>query len=126
MKNKEKLDLLLKDLSSRLPFGVKIEFGDGSIETLKGIWYDEDEGWQVDGENTSSCLHAVKPVLVPMSTMTEEQCYELIKLIHTGQNDNNELMRCLCRVEFYHKNHIDYNNLTLLGLAKDKTTLYTE
>ena len=72
MKNEEKLDLL-KDLCSRLPFGVKIKFGDGSIETLKGIWYDEDEGWQVEGENTSSCLHAVKPFLLPLSSMTEEE-----------------------------------------------------
>lgn len=46
MKNKEKLDLL-KDLSSRLPFGDKIE---------------------IDGKKTSSCL---KPFLLPLSSMTE-------------------------------------------------------
>ena len=44
MKNKEKLDLL-KDLSSRLPFGVN-----------------------VNGKKTSSCL---KPFLLPLSPMTE-------------------------------------------------------
>ena len=44
MKNKEKLDLL-KDLSSRLPFGVN-----------------------VNGKKTSSCL---KPFLLPLSSMTE-------------------------------------------------------
>lgn len=74
MKNKEKEKLkldLLKNLSPRLPFGVKIEFSNDSIKTLKGIWYDKDEGWQVGGEKTSSCLYAVKPFLLPLSSMTE-------------------------------------------------------
>lgn len=91
MKNKEKSDLLLKDLSPRLPFGVKIEFGDGSIETLKGIWYDEDEGWQVDGEKTSSCLFAVKPYLLPLSSMTEEQKIECFRGTDIELDEFNEI-----------------------------------
>ena len=47
MKNEEKLDLL-KDLCSRLPFGVNIV-----------------------GKKISSCLHAVKPFLLPLSSMIE-------------------------------------------------------
>ena len=53
--------------------------------------------------------------------MTEEQIEELIKLINTGQNDNNEFMRSLCRIEFYHKNHFDYRGLIDKGLAIDAT-----
>lgn len=97
MKDKEKL-VLLKELSSRLPFGVKIKFGDGNIETLKGIWYDEDEGWQVDGEKTSTCLHAVKPFLLPLSSMTETQLEELEKCRLEGYLDH----------DWYNKNHLDY------------------
>lgn len=62
MKNKEKLDLL-KDLSSRLPFGVNI-----------------------DGKKTSSCL---KPFLLPLSSMTETSLGEddkAIVLDATGLN----------------------------------------
>lgn len=61
MKNKEKLDLL-KDLSSRLPFGVNIE---------------------IDGKKTSSCL---KPFLLPLSSMTETSLEEeMIKVLHLMQ-----------------------------------------
>ena len=55
--------------------------------------------------------------------MTEEQTEELIKLINTGQNDNNEFMRSLCRIEFYHKHHFDYRGLITMGLANDATGL---
>ena len=116
MKNEEKLDLL-KDLCSRLPFGVKIKFGDGSIETLKGIWYDEDEGWQVDGENTSSCLHAVKPFLLPLSSMTEAQLEEFEKCGLEGYHD----------YDWYNKNHFNYREDFIgeddNGIALDATGL---
>ena len=117
MKTKEELDLLIKDLCLRLPFGVKIKFGDGSIETLKGIWYDEDEGWQVDGENTSTCLHAVKPLLLPLSSMTETQLEEFEKCGLEGYHD----------YDWYNKNHFDYRGDLIgeddNGIALDATGL---
>ena len=64
-----------------------------------------------------------KPYLFPLSSMTEEQTKELINLINTGQNDNNEFMRSLCRIEFYHKYHFDYRGLIPMGLAIDATGL---
>ena len=64
-----------------------------------------------------------KPYLFPLSSMTEEQTKELINLINTGQNDNNEFMRTLCRIEFYHKYHFDYRGLIYRGLAIDATGL---
>ena len=64
-----------------------------------------------------------KPYLFPLSSMTEEQTKELINLINTGQNDNNEFMRTLCRIEFYHKHHFDYRGLIPMGLAIDATGL---
>ena len=67
--------------------------------------------------------YEIKPYLFPLSSMTEEQTEELIKLINTDQNDNNEFMRSLCRIEFYHKNHFDYRGLIEKGLAIDATGL---
>ena len=129
MKNKEKLDLLLKDLSSRLPFRVKIEFSDGSVETLKGIWYDEDEGWQVDGENTSTCLHAVKPFLLPLSSMTEEQKIIYGDLVYAIVSSNPlETQKCISELyDWYNKNHFDYRGDLIgeddNGIALDATGL---
>lgn len=92
----ENKDLLLKDLCSRLPYGVKIALknngayhheniakrGDVTIEILKGFngnyfsirhtnpldwdWYDDD----IDIED-------IKPYLFPLSSMTEEQYNEM-------------------------------------------------
>lgn len=119
MKQEEK-DLLLEDLCGRLSHEVKIRVDD-KIETLESI----DILDKVVGFDSflSSDLEEVKPYLFPLSSMTEEQTEELIKLINTGQNDNNEFMRSLCRIEFYHKYHFDYRDLIPKGLAIDATGL---
>ena len=131
MKQEDK-DLLLKDLCARLSYGVKCQIQEDEytyIGTLCRIEVDNKNGNLLDFVETISGLDCqvylseVKPYLFPLSSMTEEQIEELIKLINTGQNDNNEFMRSLCRIEFYHKNHIDYNGLIEKGLAIDATGL---
>ena len=131
MKQEDK-DLLLKDLCARLLYGVKCQIQEDEytyIGTLCRIEVDNKNGNLLDFVETISGLDCqvylseVKPYLFPLSSMTEEQIEELIKLINTGQNDNNEFMRSLCRIEFYHKNHIDYNGLIEKGLAIDATGL---
>ena len=117
---REDKNLLVKDFSGRLPYGVKISVND-KVETLQGINI-LDNVVEYDSY-LSSDIEEVKPYLFPLSSMTEEQTEELIKLINTGQNDNNEFMRSLCRIEFYHKHHIDYLGLIPKGLANDATGL---
>ena len=128
----EEKDLLLADLCARLSYGVKCQIQEDEytyIGTLCRIEVDNKNGNLLDFVETISGLDCqvylseVKPYLFPLSSMTEEQIEELIKLINTGQNDNNEFMRSLCRIEFYHKNHIDYNGLIEKGLAIDATGL---
>lgn len=113
-------DLLLKDLSSRLPYGIKIQVDD-RVEILEGISILDNVAEY--GSFLSSDIEEIKPYLFPLSSMTEEQKEELIKLINTGQNDNNEFMRSRCRIEFYHINHFDYIGLIPMGLANDATGL---
>ena len=118
----ENKELLLKDLCGRLPYGVKCEVYDriGVLDEISSY------GAAVNynsGEDTTCRIEYVKPYLFPLSSMTEEQTEELLKLINTGQNDNNEFMRSLCRIEFYHKYHFDYRDLIPKGLAKDATGL---
>ena len=124
---KDLKDLLLKDLCARLPYGVKFACNK-NVYTAKGLdLIVTDEGdWEyaVTAKGIAPIeIDFIKPYLFPLSSMTDEQTEELIKLINTGQNDNNEFMRSLCRIEFYHKNHFDYRGLIPLGLANDATGL---
>lgn len=121
MTSKDK-ELLIKDLCCRLPYGVKCDINDHKPYTLcsidcSSIGFKE----QKNGFNMEVYISEVKPYLFPFSSMTEEQTEELIKLINTGQNDNNEFMRSICRIEFYHKHHLDYRELIPKDLAIDAT-----
>ena len=103
----EQKDLLLKDLCARLPYGIKGNYQNSDDKLLRSITivynYLKPNGMVMTGD--------IKPYLFPLSNMTKEQTEELIKLINTGQNDNNEFMRSLCRIDFYHKHHFDYRGL---------------
>ena len=102
----EEKDLLLKDLCARLPYGIICEDGYGNVLELNGIDKPNTATFKCSDKTFwTTDLDKCKPYLFPLSSMTEEQTEELIKLINTDQNDNNEFMRSLCRIEFYHKNH---------------------
>lgn len=114
----EDKELLLKDLCARLPYRLKALFVDSnSNDTLQSIWWDELEGWQVDGNNLSAPLYSVKPYLFPISSMTEEQVKDLTKFVANGIHDENIVY------DWYNKNHIDYRGLIPMGLANDATGL---
>jgi hypothetical protein len=76
----EDKELLLKDLSARLPYGVKLGFYASATKqtyicTLLGLEPQEDEPVIAKTENGSFYMLAgnVKPYLFPLSSMTEEQ-----------------------------------------------------
>ena len=122
-------ELLLKDLCARLPYGVRYkhlvwddEHGEDYIATI--IYSINSDGYVKNCyDDETVYIDDVHPYLFPLSSITEEQTEELINLINTGQNDNNEFMRSLCRIEFYHKHHFDYMGLIPMGLAIDATGL---
>ena len=130
----EDKDLLLKDLCGRLPYGVKCQFND-AVETITEIWFCEDEGWQIDGEKTSTCIHAVKPYLFPLSSMTDAQKKECN---FADDLDSDILDAALCTNHYHRtgvptvtynlvdwciKNHFDFRGLIVKGLAIDATNL---
>ena len=120
----EDKELLFKDLSARLPYHVKCKvwLEDGTTE--EGLLdLQHNYGNVLQDAFYYDKIKDIKPYLLPMSSMTEEQTEELKKLINTGQNDNNEFMRSLCRIDFYHKHHFDYRGLIPMGLAIDATNL---
>lgn len=125
MTQEEEKDLLLRDLSARLPYGVKCDINDNKPYTFSSISNDYDGilirfKEQKNGFNMEVYLSEVKPYLFPLSSMTEEQeeeynnlnCYELGCFPHTED-----------ALDYLIKNHFDYRGLIDMGLAIDATGL---
>ena len=132
-------ELLIKDLSSRLPYGVKVN----------GLFliYDKDKDKILYKEcvkelsyNHLSRYWTLKPYLFPLSSMTEEQKKEILKRynLHTHglcieitnhsegywDDDNScNLQDYLWLIDWFNKNHFDYRGLIEKSLALDATNL---
>ena len=132
---KEQKDLLLKDLCSRLPYGVKIhaEYIDTDVYVEKvGVlsMIDSDDtviAFTCDDANCYNyvAIHEVKPYLLPLSSMTGEQRKEYTSLLDHIMTIEGDVCD-VCTVESINwllENHFDVNNLIPLGLAKDATGL---
>lgn len=124
MKQEQK-ELLLKDICSRLPYGVKISIPDlwtqkREIEILDEIFKGDDGLYRVN--STGQCIEYIKPYLFPLSCMTEEQKEEHKDLLDNQYSfDANGNVFTL--QDFYCKYHIDYRGLISMGLALDATGL---
>lgn len=120
----ENKELLLEDLTARLPYGVKIELtwwvmGEGiGINTTLGPECIEELLNDEDG-NTE-----IKPYLFPLSRMTEKQ-----KMFLKQQNwciavsTSGTVETTIEGIDWLNKNHFDYRGLIEKGLAIDATGL---
>lgn len=121
----EHKDLLLKDLCSRLPYGVKAEkytirldgeivpLREAEVVTAKDIISRED--WPG---------YTIKPYLFPLSSMTEEQTKIYLKLESMCILSSTDKIGP--KIEFFdwlNRNHFDYRGLIGKGLAIDATNL---
>ena len=122
----EDKELLLKDLSARLPYGIKF---------LRESWnYEWDQELSVievledidkDGYINNTKVYDVgdiKPYLFPMSSMTEEQSKVYHELIN-GMFGTSALINFEVLTDFFNANHLDYRGLIKKGLAIDATNL---
>lgn len=113
MKQEDK-DLLLKDLCSRLPYGVKVEYENKVFDLeyvcpmYEEVKLDIPETWTLNVEE-------VKPYLFPLSSMTEEQKTSHNFLKYSAHANPVKL------VDFYNKHHLDYRGLIPTGSANDAT-----
>lgn len=147
MKQEDK-NLLLKDLSSRLPYGVfcvgtTYELDDDGEryipvkvkDTLSEVHNYNLETASVRLGLISPCkLETVKPYLRPMSNMTEEEMDKIEELLgnkcifdfmsngdvslHQGNFTQNTLSKLY---DFYNSIHVDYRGLIEKGLAIEVT-----
>lgn len=122
----EHKDLLLKDLCSRLPYGVKINnMGEASVLTsinnkyriiVKSGEEDKNPNFNLAELNVLE-IEDSKPYLFPLSSMTEEQKMDLTKFVANGIYNENIVY------DWCNKNHFDYRGLIEKGLAIDATNL---
>ena len=141
MKQEDK-DLLLRDLCSRLPYGVKVGTADndGSLENVWDmLWYntfteDLKLTHYIEDADKIVNISETKPYLFPLSSMTEEQKYicpigvgNLETFIEKESWAYLELSfdSILRFIDWINKNHFDYRGLIPKGLAIDCTNLNT-
>ena len=138
----ENKELILKDLSARLPYGVKFpvecwndelsQFNEQAF-TLYSINTDlycqASEG---DGNIYNIYIEDVKPYLLPLSSMTEEQKQEYnywkheVPVCYYEYGDVVEKIELLDSPESFEyliENHFDYRGLIPRDLALDATGL---
>lgn len=127
-------NLLIKDISARVSYGVKFVCNE-NVYTAKGLdLIVTDEGnWEyaVTAKDFVAIeIDFIKPYLFPLSSMTEEQCYELASIRSDFQDCwkyiKTPIPLSICnfeQIDWLHKNHFDYRGLIEKGLALDATGL---
>ena len=113
----EDKELLLRDLCARLPYNVMVDY-EGHIYMLNEIdpaCKDIDYiTVRIQDEERLTCaksvtIEKVKPYLRPMSSMTDEEYAEYVRLVHEGYAHDT--------VDYLNSIHVDYRNLIQKGLA---------
>lgn len=131
----ENRELLFKDLCGRVPYEVIVCIDGTTNVKLASVSYWEEIEVQ-DGSRYLYDISDIKPYLFPLSSMTEEQLYELREMFGFEIEFNNgfiELstfhhgrlgyLEMVALFEWFNRNHFDYRGLIPMGLAKDATGL---
>ena len=126
----EDKQLLLRDLCTRLPYGVRARFCDGVKEGIDDVW---DIDMFSGAINADYIIDDVKPYLRPMSSMTEEEKKELksatcpkgtgyfdeqyliCPMSHFGEHISYDFMSDI--LDWLNTHHFDYRGLIEKGLA---------
>ena len=130
----EQKELLLKDLCTRLSYGVKCYISElkdyrvlGSIQydginTLFDFWNKEQTKYEFQ-----LYISEFKPYLFPLSSMSEEQKKEFnsyfASVPYYGDNIHIPYYFVELLIDFYNKHHFDWRGLIPKGLAIDATGL---
>lgn len=124
--------LLIKDLSSRLPYAVHVQHISGFSGILRNISiyhkYDENDNiydaicyTDFLGDEDSITIEHFKPYLFPLSSMTDNQKQEYQYITERWMHDPSYSISD--SIDWLNKNHFDYRNLIDKNLAIDATGL---
>lgn len=114
----EEKKLLLKDLCSRLPYGVICKCYHTEYNEWDGKPFIATYDSSVDSIDSNGTVFAdgfdyeigeVRPYLRPMSSMTDEEHKEYEQWLPDGY--------CIDTIDWLNKNHFDYRGLIPKGLA---------
>lgn len=139
----ENKDILLRDICGRLPYGVKtkVNVNQELARLLKPIFIGEDGEYSymcpsiisINEDNIKyvfSGLFECKPLLFPLSSMTEEQKEEYRKVCELDTEilskhpmDGTPFPVLYNSQDWFNKNHFDYRGLIPMGMALDATAL---
>lgn len=116
-------ELLLKDLSTRLMYGVMCQVDDGAAGLNDGklveidiskelVRFDADGYWD-------AYIDDVKPYLRPMSDMTEEEKEEYLNIDNLSYSCPMDYAHIPAsdRIDWLNAHHFDYRGLIWKGLA---------
>lgn len=136
----EEKQLLLKDLCTRLPYGVRVK----ELEPIKelelyltSIYHDTVQVETVTGGRMACSIEAIKPYLRPISSMTESEIDKLFDILHIDKDGNDDdwiKINDVVGIKFFFPTgkwvenvaeaydylnsiHIDYRGLIPMGLA---------
>lgn len=137
-----KQETLLIDLCGRQYYNVKVQYYGNKIGTLVSLFdlteYSNGERhplisvYGTDGTPYKVKPESVKPYLIPLSKMSEEQKEEYYYIVNYLSEDDTEnyvegefiyTAQLTQLLGFYHRNNIDYRGLIPMGLAIDATGL---
>lgn len=132
MTTKEDKMLLIKDLSSRLPYAVHVQHISGVSGILHDISiyhkYDENDNiydaicyTDLFKDGDSIGIEHFKPYLFPLSSMTDNQKQEYQYITERWMYDSSYSISD--SIDWLNKNHFDYRNLIDKNLAIDATGL---
>ena len=122
---REEKELLLKDLSARLPYGVKVNFR-GKIEKLCEVHIYPQAKTCIGESGILYDIELVKPYLRPMSSMTEEEKKEISsgsKFVFEAALNGvtgycpKTMAYSTFNVDYCLSHHFDYRGLIEKGLA---------
>lgn len=112
--NKEEKQLLLKDLCSRLPYGVIVSIKE--VDSDKEPWFGELSCKDLDCFIHDVVYESIKPYLRPMSSMTEEEITEYLSMCDKEDKDVLTTPR-YSGVDWLLSHHFDFRGLIKKGLA---------
>lgn len=118
----EERDILLKDLSARFPYGVKVQLGTNEVgilhEVAKRTCTVFTKGKITPPDFYDVSMRDIKLYLFPLSSLTKEQKEKLADM-----EIASEEFPGVKAVDWLNAHHFDYRGLISRGLAIDATNL---
>lgn len=113
--SEEDKQLLLKDLSSRLPYGVIIEYNNDGCSSTRELGLDSLHDFMFDNAE-------LKPYLRPIPSMTEEERGELRKFCRKEEGILYDIgvsgaINAPAIIDYLNAHHFDFRGLLEKGLA---------